>query len=69
MVVVIGGKNIVSFGAAQGIIPMVAKFSYLSSFMILLGIFIGISLLGVPVYYLNPKWRKAVTQTKTVPKE
>ncbi|KAJ4350335.1 uncharacterized protein N0V89_008956 [Didymosphaeria variabile] len=64
MVVVVGGKNIVSFGAAQGIIPMVAKYSYLTSFMILLGIFSGICLLGIPVYFLNPRWRKLATRTK-----
>lgn len=62
MVVVVGGKNIVSFGAAQGIIPMAAKFSYLTSFMVLLGIFCGICLLGVPVYFLNPRWRKIATR-------
>ena len=64
MVVVVGGKNIVSFGAAQGIIPMVAKFSYLTSFMILLGIFSGICLLGIPGYFLNPRWRKIASRTK-----
>ncbi|OAG11553.1 MFS general substrate transporter [Paraphaeosphaeria sporulosa] len=65
MVVVVGGKNIVSFGAAQGIIPMVAKFSYLTSFMILLGIFSGICLLGVPVYFLNSRWRKIATRAES----
>lgn len=55
MVIVVGGKNIVSFGASYGIIPMIAKYSYLKSFMILLGIFIGIFLLGIPVYFLNNK--------------
>lgn len=34
MVVVVGGKNLVSFGAAQGIVPMVAKFSYMKTLMI-----------------------------------
>lgn len=34
MVFVIGGKNLVSFGAAQGLVPMVFKFSYLTAFMI-----------------------------------
>lgn len=58
MIVVVGGKNLVAFGAAQGIIPMVAKYSYLTAFMILMGIFIAISILGIPVYFLNRKWRK-----------
>lgn len=34
MVVVVGGKNLVSFGASQGIIPMISKYSYLTAFMI-----------------------------------
>lgn len=34
MVPVIGGKNIISFGAAYGLIPMLAKYSYLKSFLI-----------------------------------
>lgn len=73
MIVVVGGKNLVAFGAAQGIIPMVAKYSYLTAFMIvsvlahkdgenlanqipqLMGIFIAISILGIPVYFLNRK--------------
>ncbi|KAK6425309.1 hypothetical protein LTR81_002337 [Elasticomyces elasticus] len=63
MVVVVGGKNLVSFGAAQGIIPMVAKFSYLTSLMILLGILLGIAFLGIPIYFLNQKWRE-VTATE-----
>jgi len=65
MVVVIGGKNIVSFAAAQGIVPMTHEFSYLKSFMILLGIYIGICLLGIPVYFLNSKWRKITGKAKT----
>jgi hypothetical protein len=34
MVVVIGGKNLVSFGISQGIVPMIHTYSYLTSFMI-----------------------------------
>lgn len=34
MVPVICGKNIISFGAAYGLIPMLAKYSYLKSFLI-----------------------------------
>ncbi len=57
MVVAIDGKNIVSFGASYGIVPMVVKYSYMKSFMILMGIFIGIFALGILVYFLNDKWR------------
>ncbi|EUC27515.1 hypothetical protein COCCADRAFT_41778 [Bipolaris zeicola 26-R-13] len=58
VVVVVGGKNLVSFGAAYGIVPMTHVFSYIKTFMILMGIFISICLLGIPVYFLNSKWRK-----------
>ncbi|KAH8647755.1 major facilitator superfamily domain-containing protein [Xylariales sp. PMI_506] len=57
MVPVIGGKNIISFAASYGLIPMLAKWSYLKSFMILFGTFAGIFALGIPIYILNPKWR------------
>ncbi|KAF2768451.1 MFS general substrate transporter [Teratosphaeria nubilosa] len=65
MVIVIGGKNLVSFGASQGIIPMVARFGYLTSLMILFAIFAFIALLGIPVYFLNGKWRKMTAQSAT----
>lgn len=55
MVVVVGGKNIVSFGASYGIVPMISKYSYMETFMILMGIFFGIFLLGIPVFFLNLK--------------
>jgi hypothetical protein len=61
VVVVVGGKNLVSFGAAQGIVPMVHTFNYLTAFMILMGIFAAICLLGIPVWFLNAKWRKATS--------
>ncbi|KAF4549102.1 Hypothetical protein D9617_23g005170 [Elsinoe fawcettii] len=57
LVIVIGLKNVLSFGASYGIIPMVNMYSYLKAFMILLAFFIGLFLLGIPVYFLNPKWR------------
>jgi hypothetical protein len=34
LVVVIGVKNLISFGASYGIIPMIAKYSYLKAYMI-----------------------------------
>ena len=66
MVVVIGGKNIVSFGAAHGIIPMVMKYSYMKTFMILMGIFIGIHALGIPVFFLNHKVSLTQMHPKTL---
>ncbi|KAI1845751.1 hypothetical protein JX266_008116 [Neoarthrinium moseri] len=62
MVPVVGGKNIIAFGAAYGLIPMLHIYSYLQSFMILFGIFTGIFALGIPVYFLNSKWRNAALQ-------
>lgn len=35
MLVVIGGKNIISFTAVYGLVPMVAIYSYMKTFMIL----------------------------------
>jgi hypothetical protein len=76
LAVVIGAKNVVSFAASFGIIPMVHKYNYMVGFMIvsatnylkqastnvlqLFGVFAGILLLGVPIYLLNPKWRAYV---------
>ncbi|EUC31254.1 hypothetical protein COCCADRAFT_27983 [Bipolaris zeicola 26-R-13] len=57
LVVVVGTKNIVSFGLTYGLTPMVAKHGYKWAFGVLAGIFSAIFLLGIPVYYLNPMWR------------
>ncbi|KAH7350665.1 major facilitator superfamily domain-containing protein [Rhexocercosporidium sp. MPI-PUGE-AT-0058] len=58
MVILVGGKNIISFRASYGLTPMLQIYSYLVAFMILLGIYIGIFALGIPVYFLNDKWKK-----------
>lgn len=34
LVMVIGAKNVVSFGASKGIVPMVQKYDYLTAYMI-----------------------------------
>lgn len=57
LVVVVGTKNIVSFGLSYGLTPMVAKHGYKWAFGVLAGIFAAIFLLGIPVYFLNQKWR------------
>ncbi|KAH0271669.1 MFS general substrate transporter, partial [Aureobasidium melanogenum] len=64
LVVVIGSKNIISFGASFGIVPMVHAYNYLTAFMILFGIYSGIFLLGIPVYFFNPKWRAYMAKDK-----
>ncbi len=61
LVVVVGTKNIVSFGVTYGLTPMVEKHGYEWAFGVLAGIMAGIFLLGIPVYILNPKWRAYVS--------
>jgi hypothetical protein len=60
LVVVVGTKNIISFGVTYGLTPMVTKHGYEWACGVLAGIMAGIMLLGVPVYFWNPKWRKYV---------
>jgi MFS family permease len=62
LVMVVGTKNIVSFGVAYGLTPMVQKGGYTWTFGVLAGIFGAIFILGVPVYILNPMWRRYATR-------
>ncbi|GKT84156.1 hypothetical protein Ct61P_02006 [Colletotrichum tofieldiae] len=62
LVVVVGTKNVVSFGVTYGLTPMVEKWGYQTAFGVLAGIFGAIFLLGVPVYVLNPKWRAYMSE-------
>lgn len=57
VIVVVGMKNIVSFGVTYGLTPMVETHGYRWAFSVLAGIYGAIFLLGIPVYVLNPKWR------------
>ncbi|KAL3464917.1 MFS general substrate transporter [Aspergillus heterothallicus] len=57
LVVVVGLKSIVAFGAAYGLQPMVTLHGYEWGYGILAAIFAFILLLGIPVYFLNPRWR------------
>jgi hypothetical protein len=68
LVVVVGTKNIVSFGVTYGLTPMVERNGYPWAFGVLAGIMGAIFLLGIPVYYLNPKWR-AYVSTKEAEKK
>ncbi|CAK7207968.1 hypothetical protein SEUCBS139899_010802 [Sporothrix eucalyptigena] len=47
MIVVVGGKSAVSFAATYGLVEMIQIYTYLKTFMILLGVFVGIFLLGI----------------------
>ncbi|KAL3471070.1 major facilitator superfamily domain-containing protein [Aspergillus californicus] len=58
IVAVVGVKNIVAFALSYGINPMVEKYDYPVAMGILAAITGGVFLLGVPVYFLNPRWRR-----------
>ncbi|KAL4864925.1 hypothetical protein BDV12DRAFT_158274 [Aspergillus spectabilis] len=58
IVAVVGVKNIIAFGLSYGINPMTQKYDYPVAMGNLAAICGGVFLLGVPVYYLNPKWRR-----------
>ncbi|KAF4449352.1 hypothetical protein F53441_7330 [Fusarium austroafricanum] len=64
LVMVIGTKNIVSFGVAYGLTDMVQHGGYTRTFGVLAGIFGAIFVLGIPIYMLNPRWRKHVTDAE-----
>ncbi|GKZ56644.1 hypothetical protein AnigIFM49718_001911 [Aspergillus niger] len=65
LVTVVGTKNIIGFGVSYGLNPMVAKYSYPAAMGILAGVVGGILLLGVPVYFFNPMWRRYISQQRT----
>ncbi|KAJ5536246.1 MFS general substrate transporter [Penicillium frequentans] len=58
LVIVVGTKNIISFGIAYALIPMVEKYSYGAGMGMLAGVTTFIFILGIPVYKYNPKWRR-----------
>ncbi|KAL1629162.1 hypothetical protein SLS56_005605 [Neofusicoccum ribis] len=58
LVVVVGTKNVVSFAISYALQPMLERFGYRKSYGILAGIHMVFFLAGVPVYYLNPRWRR-----------
>ncbi|KAF5598372.1 HOL1 [Fusarium pseudocircinatum] len=64
LVMVIGTKNIVSFGVAYGLTDMVQHGGYTWTFRVLAGIFGAIFILGIPIYMLNPKWRRYITRVE-----
>ncbi|KAJ5806728.1 hypothetical protein N7474_010320 [Penicillium riverlandense] len=58
LVAVVGTKNIIAFGISYGLNPMVAKYSYPTAMGILTAVNAGVFLLGIPVYFFNPVWRR-----------
>ncbi|KAK4044094.1 major facilitator superfamily domain-containing protein [Parachaetomium inaequale] len=61
LVVVVGTKNIVSFGVTYGLTPMVERHGYEWAFGVLAAMLAAVFLLGIPVYILNPRWRAYVS--------
>ncbi|KAF9637695.1 Sugar transporter conserved site [Lasiodiplodia theobromae] len=57
LVVVVGTKNIISFAISYALTPMLERYGYRTSYGILSAIHMAFFLAGIPVYYLNPKWR------------
>ncbi|CAI6098704.1 unnamed protein product [Clonostachys chloroleuca] len=62
LVVVVGTKNVISFGVTYGLTPMVERHGYEWAFGVLAGIFGAIFLLGIPVYRINPRWRAYIAE-------
>ncbi|EPS31053.1 hypothetical protein PDE_06007 [Penicillium oxalicum 114-2] len=58
LVAVVGTKNIVAFGISYGLNPLVSKYSYPVAMGIFAGLSAGVFLLGIPVYFFNPTWRR-----------
>lgn len=60
LVMVVGTKNIVSFGTSHGLSSTIGVRPLTWSFGVIAGIYGAIAVLGVPVYFLNPRWRAYV---------
>jgi hypothetical protein len=60
LVMVVGTKNIVSFGTSHGLSSTIGLRPFAWSFGVIAGIYGAIAVLGVPVYLLNPWWRSYV---------
>ncbi|CAG8062471.1 unnamed protein product [Penicillium salamii] len=58
LVAVVGTKNILAFGISYGLNPMLGRFNYPTAMGILAGVTGAVFLLGIPVYFLNPAWRR-----------
>ncbi|CAG8251155.1 unnamed protein product [Penicillium salamii] len=58
LVAVVGTKNILAFGISYGLNPMLNRYNYPTAMGILAGVTGAVFLLGIPVYFLNPAWRR-----------
>lgn len=57
LVMVIGSKNIISFGVSQALSKTLGVRSLEWSFGVFAGVYGAIALFCIPVYFLNPRWR------------
>jgi hypothetical protein len=58
LVMVVGTKNIVSFGWTYGLTPLMNKGGYSYAYGVLAAVFGACFILGIPVYVLDPRWRR-----------
>lgn len=58
LVMVVGTKNIVSFGWTYGLTPLMNKGGYSYAYGVLAAVYGACFILGIPVYVLNPRWRR-----------
>lgn len=64
IVMVIGSKNIISFGVSHALSTTLGVHSLQYSFGVFAGVYGAVSLLAIPVYLLNPRWRAYLTQVE-----
>ncbi|KAK4051861.1 hypothetical protein OIV83_002566 [Microbotryomycetes sp. JL201] len=64
LVMVVGGKNLISFGTATAIVPLANSGRYAYGYSILAGSMFGWILLGVPLYFLMPRYRAWLAKRK-----
>ncbi|KAK5722298.1 hypothetical protein LTR15_005527 [Elasticomyces elasticus] len=65
IVMVIGSKNIISFGVTHALSGTIGVYSLKWSFGVFAGVYAGVALLCIPVYLLNPWWRAYVSKADT----
>ncbi|KAK6406703.1 hypothetical protein LTR81_018631 [Elasticomyces elasticus] len=65
IVMVLGSKNIISFGVTHALSGTIGVYSLKWSFGVFAGVYAGVALLCIPVYLLNPWWRASVSKADT----
>ncbi|CAK7210588.1 hypothetical protein SEUCBS140593_000881 [Sporothrix eucalyptigena] len=62
LVIVVGSKNIISFGFTNTLTPLMNHGGYTYAFGVLAGIFGAVFVLGIPIYFFNPVWRRYIAR-------